>query len=47
MDFKTLAQHLPEIAPKRTILTHMSPNMLKRVAELPFKAAEDGKTIEL
>ena len=47
MDFKTLAQHLPEIAPKRVILTHMSPDMLKRVAGLAYETAEDGKTIEL
>jgi ribonuclease BN (tRNA processing enzyme) len=47
LDFKTLAERLPEVAPKRTILTHMSPDMLARVADLPFEAAEDGKTVEV
>ena len=47
MDFKTLAARLPEIAPKRAIITHMSPDMLNRVAELSYETAEDGKTIEL
>ena len=47
LDFKTLVARLPEIAPKRSILTHMSPDMLKRVADLPYEAAEDGKMVEL
>jgi ribonuclease BN (tRNA processing enzyme) len=47
MDYKTLERHLPEIAPKRTILTHMSPDMLARVAQLPHEAAADGKTVEV
>ncbi len=47
MDFKTLAAHLPEIAPKRVILTHMSPDMLVRIPELPYETAKDGKTVEL
>ena len=47
MDFKTLVARLPEIAPKRAILTHMSPDMLGRIPELPCETAEDGKTVEV
>jgi ribonuclease BN (tRNA processing enzyme) len=47
LDFKTLVEHLPEIAPKRLILTHMSPDMLARAGGLPYEAAEDGKTVEV
>ena len=47
MDFKTLGARLPEIAPKRLILTHMSPDMLGRLPELPCETAEDGKTVEV
>ncbi|MCC7017168.1 MAG: MBL fold metallo-hydrolase [Rhodospirillales bacterium] len=47
MDLKTLAARLPEIAPKRMILTHMSPDMLGRLPGLPYETAEDGKTVEI
>lgn len=47
LDYATLAARLPEIAPKRLILTHMSPDMLARAGELPFETAEDGHTVEI
>ncbi len=47
MDYRTLESHLPDIRPKRLILTHMSEDMLARVGDLPFEAAEDGKIITL
>jgi ribonuclease BN (tRNA processing enzyme) len=47
LDLKTLEQHLPEIKPKKLVLTHMSDDMLGRLDELPHMAASDGMVIEL
>jgi ribonuclease BN (tRNA processing enzyme) len=47
LSLKTLAAHLPEINPKRLVLTHMSDDMLGRLGELPYTAAHDGMVIEL
>jgi ribonuclease BN (tRNA processing enzyme) len=43
----TLEQHLPEIKPKRLILTHMSDDMLGRLDSLAYTAASDGMVVEL
>jgi ribonuclease BN (tRNA processing enzyme) len=47
LSLKTLEAHLPEINAKRLVLTHMSEDMLARLGELPYTAAEDGMAIEL
>ena len=47
LSLKTLAAHLPEINPKRLVLTHMSDDMLARLGELPYTAAHDGMVVEL
>jgi ribonuclease BN (tRNA processing enzyme) len=47
LSLKTLEAHLPEINAKRLVLTHMSENMLARLSELPYLAAEDGMAVEL
>jgi ribonuclease BN (tRNA processing enzyme) len=47
LSLKTLEEHLPSIAPKKLVLTHMSDDMLGRLASLPHTAASDGMTIEL
>ncbi|OCK61606.1 MBL fold metallo-hydrolase [Bradyrhizobium sp. LMTR 3] len=47
LSLKTLAAHLPEINPKRLVLTHMSDDMLGRLGELPYTAAHDGMVVEL
>jgi ribonuclease BN (tRNA processing enzyme) len=47
LSLKTLAAHLPEINPKRLVLTHMSDDMLGRLGELPYLAAHDGMAVEL
>ncbi|MEH2523714.1 MULTISPECIES: MBL fold metallo-hydrolase [unclassified Bradyrhizobium] len=47
LSLKTLAAQLPVINPKRLVLTHMSDDMLGRLAELPYKAAHDGMVVEL
>jgi ribonuclease BN (tRNA processing enzyme) len=46
IDYKTLASHLPEIAPKRTIVTHMSAELLGRQSEIALEAASDGLVVE-
>jgi len=47
LSLKTLEAHLPEINAKRLVLTHMSEEMLARLSELPYLAAEDGMAVEL
>ncbi len=47
LDLKTLEAHLPEIRPRRLILTHMSDDMLTRLDTLPYMAAHDGLTVEV
>ncbi|VIO73437.1 Ribonuclease Z [Bradyrhizobium ivorense] len=44
LSLKALEAHLPAIAAKRVVLTHMSDDMLGRA--LPYTAASDGMTIE-
>ncbi|HUN48903.1 MAG TPA: MBL fold metallo-hydrolase [Stellaceae bacterium] len=45
LDYRTLAQHLPEIGAKRVILTHMSAEMLARAGEIGCETAADGMAI--
>ncbi len=45
LSLTTLEQHLPEIDAKRLVLTHMSDDMLSRVRELPYLAAEDDMVV--
>jgi len=45
LSLKTLEAHLPEINAKRLVLTHMSDDMLGRLDELPFAAAEDSMVV--
>jgi len=47
LSLKTLEEHLPRIAPKKLVLTHMSDDMLGRIGSLPYIAASDGMTIDL
>ena len=46
IDYTTLTKHLPEIGAKRTIVTHMSAELLGRRAEMALEAAEDGLVVE-
>jgi ribonuclease BN (tRNA processing enzyme) len=46
IDYKTLAGHLPEIGAKRTIVTHMSAELLGRQSEIALEAAHDGMVVE-
>jgi len=45
LDYATLARHLPELGAKRVILTHMSPDMMKRTGETDCEVAYDGMVI--
>jgi ribonuclease BN (tRNA processing enzyme) len=48
LDYATLRQKLPLIGAKRLILTHMSPDMLRRASELEdCEAADDGLEVEI
>src|ERR1700688_4431519 len=47
LSLKTLEAHLPEIKPKRLILTHMSDDMLGRIETLDYTTASDGMLVEL
>lgn len=47
MDYRTLESRVPDIRPKRLILTHMGEDMLARAGDLAFETAEDGKIITL
>jgi ribonuclease BN (tRNA processing enzyme) len=45
LSLKTLEAHLPDINAKRLVLTHMSDDMLSRLDDLPYTAAEDGMVV--
>jgi ribonuclease BN (tRNA processing enzyme) len=47
LSLKTLEAHLPEINPKRLVLTHMSDDMLGRLETLDYAAASDGMVVEV
>jgi ribonuclease BN (tRNA processing enzyme) len=47
LSLTTLAAHLPDINPKRLILTHMSDDMLERLPTLTYTAAHDGMIVDL
>ncbi len=47
LDYVTLIQHRSQLDCKRLIITHMGPDMLERIAELPVEAAYDGLEVSL
>jgi ribonuclease BN (tRNA processing enzyme) len=47
LSLKTLETHLPEINPKRLILTHMGDDVLRKLDTVPHLAASDGLIVEL
>lgn len=46
IDYSTLMKHLPEIGARRTIVTHMSAELLARRGEIDCEAAHDGLIVE-
>jgi len=46
IDYTTLVNHLPRIGAKRTIVTHMSAELLARAPEIALDAAHDGLVVE-
>jgi ribonuclease BN (tRNA processing enzyme) len=47
LDMKTLLEKYPSTGARRLALTHLGPDMLARLGDLPHVVAEDGKTIEI
>lgn len=45
LSLNTIEDNLAQLRPRRLVLTHMSDDMLGRIADLDFEVAEDGKTI--
>jgi ribonuclease BN (tRNA processing enzyme) len=45
LDWKTLESHLPELAARRIVLTHMGPHMLANREKATLECAEDGMVI--
>jgi ribonuclease BN (tRNA processing enzyme) len=47
MDYATLKENLGRIGARRVVLTHMGPEMLEQLADVPDEIAEDGKVIRI
>lgn len=47
LDYRSLCDHAHQLSSKRTVLTHMSPAMLARIADAEHPAAYDGMTVTL
>jgi ribonuclease BN (tRNA processing enzyme) len=47
LDYQTLRARLPELGAQRVVVTHMSGDMLARIAEADVPAAYDGMVIDL
>jgi ribonuclease BN (tRNA processing enzyme) len=47
MDYQTLHARLPELCARRTVLTHMSQEMLDQLDQVEVETAYDGMVIEL
>jgi ribonuclease BN (tRNA processing enzyme) len=47
LDYRTLMDRLPELGPKRLVITHLGADLLQRAGELDCEVAEDGKVIAL
>ena len=47
LSLATLEAHLPELRPKRLVLTHMSDDMLGRLDAIAHMTASDGMIVDL
>jgi ribonuclease BN (tRNA processing enzyme) len=47
LDLATLQHERRQLTCRRLILTHLGPEVLERIAEVPFEVATDGLTIQL
>jgi ribonuclease BN (tRNA processing enzyme) len=47
LNYRTLMEYLPLLKPGRLLLTHMSQDMLDRLAEIHTEAAHDGLEIQI
>jgi ribonuclease BN (tRNA processing enzyme) len=46
IDYTTLVNYLPRIGAKRTIVTHMSAELLARTSQIALEAAHDGLVVD-
>jgi ribonuclease BN (tRNA processing enzyme) len=47
LNYKTIEQHLPRLAAKKIVLTHMSHDMLAQRHKVPQLTADDGMVLEV
>jgi ribonuclease BN (tRNA processing enzyme) len=47
LSYNTLLEKLPQLGPQRTILTHMSQDMLDHLDQVEIEAAHDGMTVRV
>jgi ribonuclease BN (tRNA processing enzyme) len=47
LDYQTLRAHLGDIRADQVVLTHMSADMLRRLADAELPAAYDGMVVDL
>ena len=47
LDYANLKGNLGRIGAKRVILTHMGPEMLSHLSDVPEETAEDGMIVEI
>ncbi|MFZ1471077.1 MAG: MBL fold metallo-hydrolase [Paracoccaceae bacterium] len=47
LDLLTLESKLPDMAPKRLILTHMNDDMLSRLSSVSYDCAYDGMSVQI
>ena len=47
LDYASLKGNLERIGAKRVILTHMGPEMLSHIGDVPEETAEDGMIVEI
>ena len=47
MNYPDIKEHWEELKAERTILTHMSPEMLSHVEAVPQETAYDGLVVEI
>jgi ribonuclease BN (tRNA processing enzyme) len=47
LDYASLKENLTKIGAKRVILTHMGPDMLEHIGDVPEEVAHDGLVIEI
>jgi ribonuclease BN (tRNA processing enzyme) len=47
LSLSSIEEHLPELATRKLVLTHMSDDMLQQIESIAYEVAEDGKIIAI